>query len=152
MLHYPEEENWKLETNFENDQLTMMELVRNNETLENWTEIATTKAFKGAINTDLEETMNFTFKQLNELCPKAELTFIEKDLDTKFPWIIFTIECPKYKDDKTAESQLWYMIQGKTSLYSSFRAIRSAGIPEATRQKWIEFFKSGKIIYMDEGK
>ena len=78
---------------------------------------------------------------------KAKLTFIEKDDKAEFPWIIFTIECPNFKDDKNPESQLWYIIQGKTSLYTNFRAIKKASIPTELKEKWIEFFKSGKMIY-----
>lgn len=74
------------------------------------------------------------------------VTFIEKDESVEYPWIIFTIECPSFKNDKTPESQLWYVVQGKTSLYTNFRAIKKAEIPENLKEKWTKFFKTGKIV------
>lgn len=149
MLHWPEDENWKMANSQENEQMMMIELVRNNETLENWTEIGTMQSIKGATGVPMDKAMNLMYEQSKQACPKARLTFIEKDENIEYPWIIFTIECASYKDSKTAESQLWYIVQGKTSLYTNFRAIKEATIPADTKNKWIKFFKSGKVVYTD---
>src|SRR5688572_7399052 len=50
MLHWPENENWKIGSSQENDQMVMLELIHSNETLENWTEIGTMTSIKGAKN------------------------------------------------------------------------------------------------------
>ncbi|MEM6263920.1 MAG: tetratricopeptide repeat protein [Bacteroidota bacterium] len=152
MLYWPEEENWKMESSQENEQVMMIELVRNDETLDNWTEIGTMQSIKGVTGVPMDKAMNLMYEQSKKKCPKAQLTFIEKDETVEFPWVIFTIECASYKDSKTAESQLWYIVQGKTSLYTNFRAIKEAKLPEATKEKWIEFFKGGKVVYMDAKK
>ena len=152
MLYWPEEENWKMANSQENEQMMMIELLRNDENFDNWTEIGTMNSIKGAIGVPMDKAMNLMYDQSKKTCPTAKLTFIEKDESVEFPWIIFTIECGKYKDDKTAESQLWYIVQGKTSLYTNFRAIKKATIPEETKKKWIEFFKGGKVVYMDDKK
>jgi len=89
----------------------------------------------------------FTFIDVAQL---MLLKFIEKKDTTEFPWILFTIECTAYEDDNTAESQLWYIIQGNTSLFTNFRAIKQATLPEATKKRWIDFFKGGKIVYLNE--
>jgi len=146
-LHWPENENWKIGSNQENDEMTMLELIPSNETFENWTEIGTMISIKSAKNIPMDKAMEMQFAQLKKDSPKAKLTFIEKDENVKFPWIIFTIECPKFKDDKNPESQLWYIIQGKTSLYMNFRAIKESTIPENLKKKWIEFFKTATIVY-----
>ena len=68
-----------------------------------------------------------------------------------FPWIIFKIETPKFKtDDKGPESQLWYIVQGETSLYTNFRAIKEKEISKDLETKWVKFFKKGKIVYMEK--
>ena len=146
-LHWPESENWKIGSNQENDKMTMIELIHSNETFENWTEIGTSTAYKNATNIPCDKAMNMMFEQSKVNSPKAKLTFIEKDENAEFPWIIFTIECPNFKDDDKPESQLWYITQGKTSLYTNFRAIKKSLIPAELKEKWIRFFKSGKMIY-----
>ena len=146
-LHWPESENWKIGSNQENDKMTMIELIHANETFENWTEIGTCTAYKNSINVPCNVVMNMTFENLKKKSPKAKLTVIEKDEKAEFPWILFTIECPNFIDDNKPESQLWYIIQGKTSLYTNFRAVKKATIPSELKEKWIPFFKSGKMIY-----
>ncbi|HEY6142717.1 MAG TPA: tetratricopeptide repeat protein [Flavobacterium sp.] len=146
-LHWPESENWKIGSNQEDDKMTMLELIHSNETFENWTEIGTCIAYKNATNVPCDAAMNMMYEQAKKESPKAKLTFIEKDEKAEFPWIIFTIECPNFKNDNKPESQLWYIIQGKTSLYSNFRAIKKSSIPNDLKEKWIAFFKSGKMIY-----
>lgn len=146
MLDWPESENWKLGSNQENAQMAMLELIHTNETLENWTEMGNMMSIKGAKNVPMDKAMNMTFEQAKQNSPKAKLTFIEKDESVEYPWIIFTIECPNFKNDKKPESQLWYVVQGKTSLYTNFRAVKKASISSELKDKWIKFFKTGKIV------
>jgi tetratricopeptide (TPR) repeat protein len=146
-LHWPENENWKIGSNQENDYMTMLELIPSNETFENWTEIGTMMSIKGVKNVPMDKAMEMKFEDLKKSSPKAKLTFIEKDESVEYPWIIFTIECPKFKNDKNPESQLWYITQGKTSLYINFRAVKESTVPANLRDKWIKFFKTATIVY-----
>lgn len=146
-LYWPENENWKIGSNQENEQMTMLELIPSSETFENWTEIGTMVAIKGMRNVPMDLAMEMTFEEAKKNAPKSKLTFIEKNENVEYPWIIFTIESPSFKNDKNPESQLWYVIQGKTSLYTNFRAIKKATIPKALKEKWIQFFKTGEIVY-----
>ena len=61
---------------------------------------------------------------------------------------MFTIDCAEYKKDDNPESQLWFLIQGKTSFYMCFRAIKKAKIDDENIAKWSKFFKAGKIDYL----
>ncbi len=145
-LHWPESENWKIGSNQENDKMTMIEFIHSDETFENWTEIGTCTAYKNATNIPCDKAMNMIFEQSKINSTKAKLTFIEKDENAEYPWIIFTIESPSFKNDKTPESQLWYIVQGKQALYSNFRAVKQATISTELKEKWIQFFKTGKIV------
>jgi tetratricopeptide (TPR) repeat protein len=146
MLDWPESENWKVGSNQENDKTAMLELIHSNETLDNWTEMGTMLSIKGATNIPMDKAMNLMFDQAKEKSPKAKLTFIEKDESAEYPWIIFTIEAPSFKNDKKPESQLWYIVQGKTSLYTNFRAVKQATVPVDLKDKWTKFFKTGKVV------
>jgi tetratricopeptide (TPR) repeat protein len=129
MLDWPESENWKIGSSQENEQIAMLELIHSNESLEKWTEFGSMMSIKGARNIPMDKAMNMMFDQAKQNSPKAKLTFIEKDESVEYPWIIFTIEAPSFKNDKTSESQLWYIVQGKTSLYTNFRAVKQATVP-----------------------
>lgn len=147
MLNWPESENWKIGSNQDNGKMVMLEFIHSDETLEKWTEFGSMMSIIGAKNIPMEDAMNLMFDQAKLNAPKAKLTFIEKDESVEFPWIIFTIEAPNFKNDKTPESQLWYIVQGKTALYTNFRAVKQAEIPADLKAKWIVFFKTGKVIY-----
>jgi tetratricopeptide (TPR) repeat protein len=148
MLDWPESENWKLGSSQENEKMAMMELIHSDETLEKWTEFGYMMSIKGVQNLPMDKAMNLMFDQAKAKAPKAVLTFIEKDETAEFPWILFTIESPSFKNDKTPESQLWYIVQGKTSLYTNFRAVKQATVPDDLKEKWIKFFKAGKVVYL----
>ena len=145
ILDWPDDENWKIGSSQENDKMAMVELIHSNETLENWTEIGSMISIKGAKNIPMNKAMNMMFDQAKNNSPKAKLTFIEKDESTEYPWIIFLIESPSFKDDQAPESQLWYITQGKTTLFTNFRGIKKTTIPKDLQNKWITFFKTAKI-------
>jgi len=147
MLDWPENENWKIGSSQENEKMAMLELIHSDETLEKWTEFGSMMSIKGATNIPMDKAMNMMFDQTKINAPKAKLTFIEKDESAEYPWIIFTIESPNFKNDKTPESQLWYIVQGKTALYTNFRAVKQSSIPADEKDDWIKFFKTGKIVY-----
>jgi tetratricopeptide (TPR) repeat protein len=146
MLDWPESENWKIGDDQENTQTHVLDLIHSNETINNWTELGNMTSIKGVKNVPMDKAMNLMFDQAKINSPKAKLTFIEKNESVEYPWIIFTIESPNFKNDKTPESQLWYIVQGKTSLYTNFRAIKKETIPPDLKDKWIKFFKTGEIV------
>jgi len=146
MLYWPESENWKVGADQENAQQHVLDFIHSNETINNWTELGNMTSMKGVKGVPVDKAMNLMFDQAKQNSPKAKLTVIEKDETAEYPWIIFTIESPNFKNDKTPESQLWYIVQGKQALYTNFRAVKQATVPVDLKDKWIKFFKGGKIV------
>jgi tetratricopeptide (TPR) repeat protein len=146
-LHWPENENWKIGDDQENVEQHVIDFIHTNETIDRWTELGNMTSLKGVKGVPVERAMVLMYDSAKQNAPKAKLTFIEKDETVECPWILFTIEAPSFKDDKTPESQLWYIVQGKQALYTNFRAVKKATIPTELKEKWIPFFKSGKIVY-----
>ena len=144
-LDWPPSENWKIANDQENDQQHLVELIHSNETLEKWTEIGNMLALKN-VTVPIDKAMTLMSDQIKEKAPEAKLTLIEKDDKAAHPWIIFMVESPRFKNDNNPESQMWYIVQGKQALYTNFRAIKKATIPAELKTKWIQFFKSGKIV------
>lgn len=148
VLNWPEYENWKIAGRQENNEMIFVELLKNDETFDNWTEIGTMMSIKGATNIPMDNAMNMMFEQAQKEGKDSKLTFIKKDESCEFPWILFKIETSKHKKgDKGPESQLWYIVQGKTSLYTNFRAVKEKEISKELETKWIVFFKAGKVVY-----
>lgn len=95
----------------------------------------------------MDKAMNLMYDQAKQNAPKATLTLIEKDEAAKNPWVIFKIESPRFNNDKNPESQLYYIIQGESSLYSNFVAIKEKQLHEEFVDKWVRIFKSSELVY-----
>lgn len=142
-LKWPDK--WQEETQV-SGQVTFTELIPAGETFENWTEMGNVTTIQGARIT-MDQAMALMFEQAKKEAPKAKLTLIEKDDNAENPWIIFTIESPNFTNDSVPESQLWYVVQGKDALYTSFRAVKKAKIPAKLKEEWIKFFKAAQVAY-----
>jgi tetratricopeptide (TPR) repeat protein len=145
VLDWLESENWKIGDDQENAEQHVIDFIHADETFDNWTELGNMTTMKGVKGVPMNKVMNLMFDQTKQNAPKSKLTFLEKDENTEYPWIIFTIESSSFKNDKIPESQLWFIIQGKQALYSNFRAIKKATIPTDLIEKWTIFFKTSKI-------
>ena len=146
MLNWPEDEHWKIGSEQDNAEQHVVDMIHANETLQKWTEIGNMTSIKGATGVPMDKAMNLMYEESKKNSDDAKLTFIEKDEKAEYPWIIFTIEAPSFKTDKTPESQLWYVVQGKQALYTNFRAIKQATIPAELKEKWVKFFKTAKVV------
>lgn len=146
LLVWPENEHWKVGDDQENETQRVVDLIHSDESVDKWTELGNMTTIKGVKGVPMDKAMNLMYEQSKEHAPKAKLTFIEMDTTVEYPWIIFTIEAPGFKDDRTPESQLWYIVQGKNSLYTNFVAVKKATLSTEFKDKWIRFFKRGKVV------
>jgi len=144
---WPEEYKWKIGSNQEDGNISMLELIPGDETLEKWTIMGTMMSLKGAKNIPMDAIMQTMIDQAKQNAPKATLTLIEKNESDKSHWIIFKIESPRFNNDKNPESQLYYIIQGETSLYTNFVAIKEKSLSKEFVDKWTAVFKSSEIIW-----
>jgi hypothetical protein len=140
---WPEEYKWKIGSNQEDSTQHMIELIPSDETIDKWTIIGTMLSVKGVQNA----AMNIMFEQTKQSAIKPTLTLIERNDTTKNAWIIFKIETPRFKGDKNPESQLYYIIQGNTSLYMNFVAIKEKSLSNDFVEKWTKVFKSSELLY-----
>jgi tetratricopeptide (TPR) repeat protein len=147
ILNWPENENWITGNSQEDDQVKITELIHANESLNKWTEMGYMSAIKSARVLSVEKAMSIFYDQAKEEAPKAKLTLLEQsDSTAQYPWIIFTIETPEFITDHNPESQLWYVVLGNQALYANFIAVKEAAFPKDKRQKWMSFFKTGKVV------
>ena len=144
---WPEEYKWKIGSNQEDKTQHMMELIPGKESIDKWTIIGTMLSIKGITNVPVDVAMNMMFDQAKQTAITPTLTEIERNDTAKHSWIIFKIETPAFKGDKTPESQLYYVIQGESSLYSNFVAIKEKSLPPAFVERWKKVFKGSELVY-----
>ena len=141
-LDWPDAEGWKVGNDQDSDDEHLIELLKNNETLDTWTEIGTMISYYGVKNIPVNTAMNMMYEQAKKKCSSAKLTFIEKDEQATHPWIIFKIECSA----TVAESQVWFIVQGSNAQYVNFRAVKQKALSDQLKEKWVAFFKTGSIV------
>lgn len=137
-IDWSKKPEWKIAEKQENEKMVFIELLKDYEKFENWTEISTMITYKGVVNEDVEDRAKMLYDQTKEKFPKAKLKVIELNKSVEFPSILFIIECP-------VESQLWYIVQGNSSMYLIDWAMKKSSLPKEEIESWAEFFKSGKI-------
>jgi hypothetical protein len=146
-INWPDEYKWKVATNQEDDKQQMIEVIPGNETIDKWTIIGTMMSIKGVQNVPMEVAMNLMFDQAKQSAINPKLTIFERNDTAAHPWILFTIETPKFKDDNNPESQLYYIIQGSSSLYSNFVAVKQKKLSKDFIDKWVLVFKASELVY-----
>jgi hypothetical protein len=145
-IHWLEKYEWKLLSNQEDENMHMIELIPGKEEAENWSMLGQMLSIKGATNIPMEKAKELMFEQTKATAPNAKITFIEKDEDAKFPWILFKIESPNFKGDKNPESQLWYIRQGKTALFVNFIALKKKKLKDDFVEEWSAVFKGSEVV------
>jgi len=135
-------EGWKVASDQSDKDRKVVELLKNNETFENWTEIGTMMEYPSLHHVPVDTAMNAMYEQAKANCASAKLTVIDKDENAAFPWILFKIEC----DNQNPESQVWQIIQGTRAMYVNFRAVKQNAIPGTLEKQWISFFKTASIV------
>jgi hypothetical protein len=144
---WPEEYKWKVGSNQEDETVHFMELVPEKESVENWTIIGTMMSLKNVKDMPMDKAMNLFFDQTKATAPDAKLSIIEKNETAKNPWILFKVEVEKYLDDPNPESQVYYIIQGDSSLYVNSVGIKEKKISRKFEDKWSKIFKSSELVF-----
>ncbi len=146
VLDWPIEEHWTVSERISENGQNIFFLTRNGETGANWTELGSMSSIEGIHGVDLEAEMNDLYKIEKKDSHKTKLTFIEKGITGKHPWIIFSIEGKYDAQYKYHESSVWYVIQGDTALYTCFLAMKKEKQDKDRKESWIKFFKAGEMI------
>jgi len=146
-LDWPDEEKWKLANRNSEKGVTVLEFVREEESLENWTEFGSMMVIpKNGMKLTAQNAMSIFEKSAKQQSKSVEVNYIESKEDIEYPWIIFKIENQKSSISDNYESQVYSIVVGKNNLFVSFRAIKEKTIPSEIKDKWIAFFKTAKVV------
>jgi hypothetical protein len=146
-ISWPDNYNWQIGSDQENDSQHLVELVPADQTIDNWKILVTMQTLKGTVNVPIASVPEALMRQAQKTANGAKLTILEKDEKAKTPWILFKIESPSFTNDPTPESQLYYVIQGQTALFINFVAIKNRGLSDDFSNQWKIVFKSSELVY-----
>src|ERR1700748_1910135 len=78
-ISWPDNFNWKIGSDQENDSQHLVELVLANESIDDWTILATMQTLKGTVNVPIASVPAAMMSQAQKTAPDAKLTIFEKD-------------------------------------------------------------------------
>ena len=144
---WPEEYKWKIAADWESGYVRTLELTPENEKNNKWTSKGTMMKIWGATDVPMDNVMTRMFEAVKPNAPNATVTLIEKNEDGENHWIIFKIEAPRHNDNKKPQSELHYVIQGQSSLFSNFVSVKEKTLSEEFIKKWKLIFKGSQLAW-----
>ncbi|TWR28908.1 hypothetical protein FPZ43_11625 [Mucilaginibacter pallidiroseus] len=75
----------------------------------------------------------------------ATLMVIEQSQTNGYNRILFKIQASGFYDSPKPESQLYYVIQGRSALFINFVAVKQPMLSPLFLEKWAVIFKKSKI-------
>jgi hypothetical protein len=144
-IDWPAEYKWKVGSDQDDGKMHMLEVVPGNETVENWTIIGSLLAIKGVTGVPMDVVLKGTVEQQQKLDTAATVTLIERNDTAAHPWILFKIESPTAHNAGKPESELFYFIQGNTSLFNGIVGIKEATLTNDFVAKWKGVFKTSRL-------
>ncbi|MFD0766995.1 hypothetical protein ACFQZI_19205 [Mucilaginibacter lutimaris] len=143
-IFWPTEYHWKIGSNQQTATQQMVEIIPANQTLQNWSIIGSMLVLKGA-KKPLAQIPPVLLAQMKKRAKDAKLMVIEQSQTNGYNWIMFKIQSPSFIDSTKPESQLYYVIQGRSALFINFVAIKEAALSPLFLEKWAVIFKRSKI-------
>ncbi|GAB3927795.1 hypothetical protein [Mucilaginibacter myungsuensis] len=139
-IFWPEEYKWKIGSNQQSGTQQLVEIVPGNETINNWSIIGSMLVMKG-VQMPITDAPNKLYLQTQKRAMNPKLTVLEQNTTMGYKWVLFKIESPSFVGNPKPESQLYYVVQGKSALFVNFVAIKQKQLPVAFLSKWSGIFK-----------
>ncbi len=142
-----EEYKWKIASNQEDKTTHFLEIIPGKDKIEKWTLLGTMMSLKNTKITKTEQVVEMYRQSSLKESPKAKLTVLENNDTTKNIWVLFKIETLSFPNDPKPESQLYYAIQGESTLYVNFIAVKEKTLSSDFIAKWTKVFKASELVY-----
>ena len=146
LLAWPEDEGWHVVRQQDNEKIRRVELLPRGQTSADWTQFGTMTWFKNLRGTDVRSVPQSYLKLYSSRCPQVRSTTHLVEPDATYPRIIFSMECPGFTKDGSAESGMWLAVQGRNGLYVAHRVTKEPVLSDELRTRWLEWLKSGRVI------
>lgn len=141
---WPDEEHWKVVRNSSAAGMSIMSLLMENETSKNWTDRGFIISFHRQVMKSLNEAKELAYLIVSDDAPLVSISEISRDAGAKYPWVIVAFEGSG--SPINPESQVWYLVQGTSTLFAIIREVPQDWVPEEKLNEWLKFFESGTIV------
>ena len=145
-INFPEEYEWNVVTNVENDDVRIIELVPAQENKEDWNLLFTYSYFKNPKKYNVEFLKNFYIEALKEKAPKGRVTILGESKKGERAWVLYKIENPEFLEKKHQGSLLYYFLQGDKNTHVFSIEVKEKSLSEEFVKKWSKVFKEGRLV------
>jgi hypothetical protein len=145
-INFPEEYEWNVVTNVENDDIRIIELVPAQENKEDWNLLFTYAYFKNPKKYNVEFLKNFYIEALKEKAPKGRVTILEESKKGERAWVLYKIENPEFLEKKHQGALLYYFLQGDKNTHVFSIEVKEKSFSEEFVKKWSKVFKEGRLV------
>ena len=120
--------------------MVMTEMVPQNETVQNWTEMLTTQVFLGMKNATPQQFRDFMKAQTAKACPNSQAANVFEGVENGYPFALWIQDCPLVQQSGKPERTWLKAIRGRDSFYVVQKAFRF----QPTEQqvvKWMQYLR-----------
>lgn len=135
---------YKVDFQTKKDTMLMSEMVPQNETVNNWSEMVTTQVFLGLKAVTPEDFQARMQKTWASACKGAQFASVTKGEENGYPFAIWIQACPLNQATGKAENTWFKAIQGNDSFYVVQKAFKFSPTAEQVTQ-WMQYFKTIKV-------
>lgn len=131
---------YKIDYRTEQDNMVMNEMVPEDQTVQDWTEMLTVQIFHGLKTTP--ETMRDTLQRgWNADCPGATGNTVASGAEHGYPTLVWLLDCPRNPDTGKPEMTWFKAIAGNDSFYMVQKAFKFAPSKQQIAQ-WMGYLKA----------
>lgn len=147
-IPWPKEYNWKIISEEIDSLASTLKMIPGNENIETNTIVGNISIVKNNFHvSDIDQVIDQFRKSALQQSSNAKFKVLEKKENTKNFWTIFKAETSSFPNDPNPESQLWFIIQGDSTLYINFVAVRQSKLNKEFIVKWTQVFKNSQLVY-----
>lgn len=145
-INFPEEYDWNVVTNVENDIVRVIQLVPEKESKEDWSILLSYVYFKNLEKYNVELLKNIAIESYKEDAPKGRVTILGESKKGERAWVLYKIENPEFLEKKHQGAVLYYILHGDKNIHTLAVEIKEKSLSEEFVKKWSKVFKEGRLV------
>lgn len=148
-IEWPEDVKWKTVASHDDKTTALKEMIPDTEKPDAWTIFATQMAFKDKKIVSTNKVVQIYKESSRQESPRANLTILEQNDSAANKFVVFKIETESFPEDPKPESQLYYAVQGESTLFVNFVAVKEKELSSDFVNKWTRIFKKSELAFVD---
>lgn len=147
VIEWPKDRGpWKQVDQRDDSTMSVVVLRREREIGKDWTELGMMTSMKRVYRAHPDTVMTVLFNESKKQATSPALTVLEHGVTEGRPWVIFCIEAGSWTTaNGQPESQIYYVVQGRTALYIVHRDTHAAQLKPAEKKLWTSVFRKTRL-------